>query len=390
VINDTLGHGAGDQLLQQVSARLLKCIRADDIAGRLGGDEFAVIVPDVAHAQDSGLVAQKIIDALADPFNLDGHEVFVTASIGIATYPGDSDKADALMKNADAAMYQAKERGKNNYQFYTPTMNAWTSDKLRFESDLRHALKRDEFVVHFQPKANLRTGSITGVEALLRWQIPGGELVAPTDFIPLLEESGLIVPVGEWVLRTACAQIRGWQKDGIAPVPIAVNLSAKQFHRQDICEMVTRVLHEHGVDPRWLELEITESAAMHNAEETIVTLRALKALGTRITIDDFGTGYSSLNYLKRFPIDSLKIDRSFVVDLPDDEEDASIARAVITMAHALRLTVVAEGVETESQVAFFSADGCDEIQGYYLSPPLPAERCTQVLCEQRGLAPQLR
>ena len=385
VVNDTLGHGGGDQLLQQVSARLAQCVRADDTVGRLGGDEFAVILSELAHDEDGSLVAQKIIDALAKPFQIDGNEIFVTASIGITSCPRDGDDADTLVRNADTAMYDAKKVGKNNYQFYSAATNERAKEKLALERDLRQALMRNEFVLHFQPKAHLVTGSITGMEALLRWQRPGGALVPPVEFIPLLEETGLIVPAGEWVLRTACAQISAWQEAGLTPVPVAVNLSAKQFHQQDICEMVMRALREYDVDPQFLEIEITESAAMLNAEQTATTLHKLKALGVRIAIDDFGTGYSSLSYLKRFPIDSLKIDRSFVTDLPGNEDDASIAQAVITMAHALRLKVIAEGVENEAQLAFLTANGCDEMQGYFFSRPLLVDDCTQLLREQRKL-----
>ena len=384
-VNDTLGHGVGDQVLQQAASRLTQCVRAEDTVGRLGGDEFAVILSELAHEQAGSVVAQKIIDTMAKPFLVDSHEVFITASIGIATCLPATSNADTLMSNADAAMYDAKKLGKNNYQFYTAAMNERSMQKLLLEKDLRNALARDEFVLHFQPKANLRTGRITGVEALLRWQRPDGRLVMPLEFIPMLEESGLIVLAGEWVLRAACAQLRGWQQEGITPVPIAVNLSAKQFHQQDIVAMVMRALLEYDINPALLELEITESAAMHDAKATSATLHKLKALGVRIAIDDFGTGYSSLSYLKRFPIDSLKIDRSFVTELPGNQEDASIAQAVITMAHALRLKVVAEGVENDAQLEFLAAHTCDEMQGYYFSHPLPAAVCMQFLKEQRKL-----
>ena len=385
VINDTLGHGVGDELLQRVAASLTECVRAEDTVGRLGGDEFAIILSELAQQEDAGRVAQKIIDSFATPFQIDANEVFITASIGITTSPPDSSTADALISHADAAMYSAKKLGKNNYQFYTAAMNERSMEKLLLEKDLRRALMRYEFVLHLQPKANLHTGQITGFEALLRWQRPDGRLVPPLEFIPVLEESGLIVPVGEWVLRAACEQISSWQEAGLTPVPIAVNLSAKQFHQQDIAAMVMRALLEFGVDPHLLELEITESAAMHDAKVTTATLHKLKALGVRIAIDDFGTGYSSLSYLKRFPIDSLKIDRSFVTELPGNQEDASIAQAVITMAHALRLKVVAEGVENEAQLEFLAEHTCDEMQGYYFSRPMAAELCTQFLREERRL-----
>ena len=379
VVNDTLGHLFGDQLLQLVSQRLSRCVRQGDTVGRLGGDEFAIVLSELGSTQDAGLVAQKILDALAEPFALDRHEVFITASIGIATYPGDGGDAETLLRNADAAMFSAKNLGKNNYQFYTAAMNERALERLLLESNLRRAMERNEFVVHLQPKMKLDGGAIVGCEALLRWQVPGNGLVLPAQFIPLLEESGLIVSVGEWVVRSACAQLREWHDAGIEPKPIAVNLSARQFQHQNICTMVERAIADYAVDPALLEFEITESAAMHNPEDAIVTMRALKALGVRISIDDFGTGYSSLSYLKRFPVDSLKLDRSFVKDLPDDADDAAIARAVIHLAHSLELDVIGEGVETRRQAEFLAAAGCDIAQGYYFSRPLPAVQFTQLL-----------
>jgi diguanylate cyclase (GGDEF)-like protein/PAS domain S-box-containing protein len=384
-VNDTLGHELGDQLLKQVSGRLTQCIRAGDTVGRLGGDEFAIVLSEIAKAQDSGLVAQKVIDTLAKPFQLDGTEVFVTASIGIATYPDDSKDGDTLVKNADAAMLRAKGLGKNTYQFHVAEMNVRALERLQLETDLRRALERKELLLHFQPKASLASGEIIGCEALLRWRHPDKGIVSPAEFIPLLEDSGLIVPVGEWVIHAACEQIRAWQQAGIAPVPIAVNLSPKQFQHQDICAVVDKALSEYAVDARFLEVEITESTAMQNAEDAIVTLRKLKTHRVQIAIDDFGTGYSSLSYLKRLPIDFLKLDRSFVTGLPDNADDASITRAVITMAHSLNLKVIAEGVETKEQLAFLASNGCDEMQGYYFSRPLPAPECTQFLRERRKL-----
>ncbi|MGZ5162927.1 MAG: bifunctional diguanylate cyclase/phosphodiesterase [Burkholderiales bacterium] len=386
LVNDTLGHSAGDQLLQQAAARLVECVRAEDSVGRLGGDEFAVILSELAHPEDARLPAGRIIDAFGAPFRIGGNEVFITASIGISTCPPDNRDADALISHADAAMYEAKKAGKNNYRFYTVATNERQASELLIEKDLRTALMQNEFVLHYQPKANLKTGEITGVEALMRWQRADGRLVPPMQFIPLLEESGLIGAVGEWALGAACAQIRWWQEHGLTAVPVAVNLSAKQFQRQDIAEIIKRALTEHKVAPALLELEITETAAMHNAETTTNTLRKLKALGVRIAIDDFGTGYSSLGYLKRFPIDALKIDRSFITELPDDQEDASIAQAIITLSHALRLKVIAEGVENRAQLDFLAMHGCDEMQGYYFSRPLPADQCTQFLREARTLS----
>jgi diguanylate cyclase (GGDEF)-like protein/PAS domain S-box-containing protein len=386
LINDTLGHSAGDQMLQKIAARLTECVRADDTIGRLGGDEFAVILSQLTRPEDARFPAQRIIDAFASAFQIDGNEMFMTASIGISSCPPDSPDADALINHADAAMYEAKKHGKNTFRFYAAATNERHTKELLIEKDLRQALAQNEFVLHYQPKANLKTREITGFEALLRWQRADGRLVPPMEFIQPLEESGLIVPVGKWVLSAACAQIQAWQAAGLTPVPIAVNLSARQFYQQDLAAMVQRVLTEHHVAANLLELEITESAAMHNAEATSNTLRSLKALGVRMAIDDFGTGYSSLGYLKRFPISALKIDRSFITGLPDDQDDASIAQAIITLAHALRLKVIAEGVENLAQLEFLAAKGCDEMQGYYFSRPLPADQSTEFLREARKLS----
>jgi diguanylate cyclase (GGDEF)-like protein/PAS domain S-box-containing protein len=382
-VNDTLGHLAGDELLRQVAARLKHCVRDEDTVARLGGDEFGVILSDLPRADDAAVVAKKAIDALARPFDLGGYEAFVTASVGIASFPRDSENPEALVKNADAAMFRAKLIGRNNYQFYTVEMNERALENLNLENQLRRAVERKEFLLHFQPKIDLTTRRATSCEALLRWNLPGNGLVSPKDFMPLLEESGLIVPVGEWVLGAACAQVRAWLDAGIVPVPIAVNLSARQFQRNDICATVAAALHEHGVDPRFLELGITETAAMQNAEETVTTLRRLRNIGVRMSIDDFGTGYSSLGYLKRFPVYALKIDRSFVTGLPDDPEDVSIARAVIGMAHSLHLKVIAEGVETEEQRRFLAANGCDEMQGYLVARPMPAGEFTRFVEKRR-------
>ena len=396
-INDTLGREVGDLLLKEVASRLTKSLRQTDYVtrndshaashhiARQGGDEFTVLLGDLSQAQEATKVARRILEALSQPFNLNGNEIVMSASIGIAVYRLDGNDAESLLKNADAAMHYAKEQGKNNCQYYNDKMNTSAFQKMTLESNLHKALERDEFSLYYQPKIDVASGSTIGVEALIRWRHPDLGLVSPAEFIPMAEESGLIVPIGEWVLDSACAQLRAWQEDGLTPVPVAVNLSAKQFHQQNIAAIVMRALQDHGVDPRLLELEITESTAMRNAEATGTTLRKLKALGVRIAIDDFGTGYSSLSYLKRFPIDSLKIDRSFVTELPGNQDDATIAQAIITMAHALRLKVVAEGVETRAQLEFLTANGCDEIQGYYFSRPLPAEQCTQLLRDKRKL-----
>jgi len=388
-VNDTLGHAFGDELLKQAGERLAQSIRSGDTVARLGGDEFAVILCEIAQGAHAGAIAQKIIDVLSKPFQLDGHEVFISASIGVTIYPGDGADADTLIKNADVAMYHAKEHGRNNYQFYAATMNEQALENLLFENGLRRALERNEFLLHFQPKLDIAGGKITGCEALLRWQSSTNGLVPPNQFIPLLEESGMIVPVGEWVINAACAQIREWKEAGVAPVPIAVNLSSKQFQHQDICNIVDQAMLEHDVDARYLEFEITESAAMQNAEAAIITLQNLKALGVRISIDGFGTGYSSLSYLKRFPVDALKLDRSFVDGLPDDPNDAAVSQAVIAMAHSLGLTVIAEGVETQAQRTFLARHDCDELQGFYFARPLPAGDFTRLLQQgSHGASPE--
>jgi diguanylate cyclase (GGDEF)-like protein len=378
-INDTLGHEAGDRVLKQVAERLRGCLREGDTVGRLGGDEFVVLIEELAQPMHVAAVAQKIIAAVAQPFFLEAHEFHITASIGISTYPDDSKDMQGLLKNADISMYRAKEQGKNNYQFYSVLMNIHTLERLALESDLRRALERNEFVLHYQPKVDIGSGRITGMEALVRWQRPGKELIAPVQFIALAEETGLIVPIGEWVLRTACARNKSWQEQGLPPLRIAVNLSARQFAHENLLQDVARVLRETGLDPAALEFEITESMVMHDPERAVTLLIRLKAMGIHLSIDDFGTGYSSLSYLKRFPIDSVKIDRSFIHDVPGDADDAAITRAIIAMAHSLRLKVIAEGVETEEQLSFLREHGCDEMQGYCFSEPLAEEEFLRLL-----------
>jgi diguanylate cyclase (GGDEF)-like protein/PAS domain S-box-containing protein len=384
-VNDTLGHGAGDLLLRQVSERLAACVRSGDTVGRLSGDEFSIVLSNLAGPDDASLVAQKIMATFTKPFNLYGKEVFVSASIGITLFPADSLDQDILIQNADTAMYRAKELGRNSFRFYTPEMNARALEKLSLESSLRRALERQEFLLYYQPKASLSTGEVIGVEALLRWHHPELGLVSPVEFMPMLEETGLIVATGEWVIRTACAQIKAWQQAGIAAVPVAVNLSARQFQVKDLGVAIANILAEEGIRHDLLELEITESSLASNSEEAAETLAYLNSLGVRVAIDDFGTGYSSLSRLKGFPLDALKIDGSFVRDITTDANDAAITRAIITMAHSLELAVVAEGVETEEQLIFLDANGCDQIQGYYFSTPLPAEECTAFILSGRRL-----
>src|SRR5688572_5611345 len=380
-INDTLGHDAGDRVLNEIAERLRGCLRESDTVGRLGGDEFVVLIEDVAEPAQVALVAQKVLAEVARPIALGAQEVHISASIGISTYPADSEDMQGLMKNADISMYRAKELGKNNYQFYSAQMNVHTLERLAMESDLRRALERNEFLLHYQPKVDLASGAISGMEALIRWRHPAKGLISPVQFIGLAEETGLIVPIGEWVLRTACAQNHAWQALGHAPLCVAVNLSARQFSQPSLLEDVARVLAETGLDARLLELEITESMVMRNPAHAVTLLDRLKATGVRLSIDDFGTGYSSLSYLKRFPIDNVKIDRSFIQDLPGDGEDAAITRAIIAMAHGLRLGVVAEGVETDKQRQFLRQHGCVEMQGFLVSKPLGADDFARLLQE---------
>ncbi|ARU60153.1 hypothetical protein CBW65_03090 [Tumebacillus avium] len=372
-INDTLGHAVGDELIRAVAERLQTCVREGDTVSRIGGDEFTLILPDLRSPQDAVSVARMILQRMTAPFVIEQNELFATCSIGISFFPDDGADLSTLMKNAESAMYRAKERGRNNYQLYTTSMNEDAMQKLSLERYLRKALGLDEFVLFYQPQVNVQSGEIFGVEALLRWKHPTLGMVSPASFIPLAEETGLIVPIGEWVLRTACEQIKSWHAAGYGHLTVAVNLSARQFQQEDLVEMVQRVLEETSVEPRFLELEITESVTMHNVERAIVILNELKNLGIRISLDDFGTGYSSLSYLKHFPIHTLKIDQSFVRDITTDADDAAIATSVIALAHSLNLQVVAEGVETEEHLRYLAARGCVEMQGYHFSRPLPAQ-----------------
>jgi diguanylate cyclase (GGDEF)-like protein/PAS domain S-box-containing protein len=397
LINDTLGHDVGDLLLQGVAERMLHCLRKGDTIGRFtkddsppsvarwGGDEFSAILTDIGQIQDAAKAAGRVRHALSQPFLLAGHEVFVTASIGITVYPLDGSDADTVLKNADTAMYHAKEQGRDNFQFYTASMNASAFERLAMENKLRRALDREEFLLHYQPQLDLRTGRIVGVEALIRWNIPGVGLVPPAEFIPLAEETGLIVPIGAWVLQTACAQNSAWRASGLPPIRMAINLSSRQFRQKNLVETVKQALVRSGLQANYLELEMTESVVMQNAEETTLTLHELKGMGLRLAVDDFGTGYSSLSYLKRFPVDVLKIDRSFIGDLHKDPDDAAIARAIIAIGHSLNLRVVAEGVETEDQLKFLRQHDCDEIQGYLFSRPRAAEAIEELLRDGRCL-----
>lgn len=385
-VNDTYGHAAGDELLRQAAARMQACVRSSDTVGRLSGDEFAVMLSNLAKTEDAGMVAQKIVDTLAAPFDLNGQQAYISASIGIALYPSDGTQPDTLLKNADTAMYRAKSQGRNGYQFYLPQMNERLHRRQQLEIQLRGALDRNEFLLHYQPKVSLATGAITGFEALLRWQ-HGAVLVSPAEFITVLEETGLIVPVGDWILNAVCAQLKRWEQEGIALLPVAVNLSARQFQVKNLADVVGQALRNNNVKPELLKLELTESLLMSDAEESVQTLYHLKILGVQLSVDDFGTGYSSLAYLKRFPLDELKIDREFIRDAVSDPDDAAITLTIINLAHSLKLKVVAEGVETEGQLNFLRFHGCDEIQGFYFAKPTTADLCTDLLKGDKRLPP---
>jgi diguanylate cyclase (GGDEF)-like protein/PAS domain S-box-containing protein len=371
-VNDTMGHAAGDRLLKLVGDRLSQAVRARDTVGRLGGDEFAVVAANLKQSSDARRVAQKIIEAFNDPVEVDGMELYVTASVGITLCPTDSTDPDMLIRNADAAMYRAKDLGRNTYEFYAPDINVHAHAMITLGNELRHALERGEFLLHYQPKVRLATGELTGFEALLRWQRADGALLMPGEFVHVLEETGHIVPVGKWVIEEACRQIVAWRAAGIAPVRIAVNLSPRQFRASQLAVTVREILDRAGVNAGLLQLEITESF-LANRSEAVQSVQALTEAGISIAIDDFGTGYSNLANLKRFAVDTVKIDRSFVRDIDTDDDDAAIVRAIINMAHSLNLAVVAEGVENEAQLEFLRQCRCDEVQGYYVAYPGIAE-----------------
>ncbi|MEW5943768.1 MAG: EAL domain-containing protein [Pseudomonadota bacterium] len=378
-INDSLGHHVGDALLQEAARRLRGCLRDEDTVSRQGGDEFLIVLPDAKDMSDTAIVAQKIVEFMTEPFSINGLELSVSASIGISLYPQDGKDAETLIKNADAAMYHAKHKGRNNYQFFTGAMNASALEHLSIGNSLRHAITRQEFFLAYQPQIDLASGKVIGAEALIRWRHPQKGMISPTKFIPIAEEHGSIITIGEWVLREACAQNCRWQKAGLPAIPVAVNLSAFQFRQHNLAETIARILDETGLDPHYLELELTESLLMEEAEVTIEAISKLKSLDLKLSIDDFGTGYSSLSYLKRFAIDKLKIDRSFVRDIPGATDDNAIVAAIITLAKSLDLTVIAEGVETQEQFDFLSALNCDQIQGYYFSKPVTGSEFTEFL-----------
>ncbi|MDH3513472.1 MAG: EAL domain-containing protein [Gammaproteobacteria bacterium] len=378
-INDTLGHDIGDALLKSVAERLAKCLRPGDIVSRLGGDEFTIGLINVAHVDDVTQVAQKILDQFISPFRIGGRILFITPSIGITLYPLDEKDTPNLLRDADIAMYRAKELGRNQYQFYTPELNVRATRRLELETGLRQALERQELVLHYQPLVDMKTGRIRGMEALLRWQHPKFGLIPPLDFIPLAEDTGLIVPIGEWVLKTACAQIKAWHDAGFRGLQVAVNLSSKQLRDNNLVNVVEQAVKEAGIDPDCLDLEITESVLMHDMDLASTILKELKKVGVLFSLDDFGTGYSSLSYLKRFPIDYLKIDRSFINDIITDPVGAGLVKAIIAMANVLNIQVIAEGVESHEQLEFLSRHGCDITQGYFCSPPIATDMFTDLL-----------
>lgn len=390
VINDTLGHADGDTLLLEMANRLRQTLRASDVVARLGGDEFVVMLPELADEQEVAVVARKLLSAVMRPVTLRGHECRVTASIGVALYPENGTDEETLIKSADMAMYLAKEEGKNDFRFFSNDMKSQSIERLMLETNLRKALERDEFVLQYQPKIDLRTGQITGVEALLRWNQPDIGMLPPNQFIPLAEETGLIVPIGRWVLKTACEQHMAWQRDGLPPVCMAINLSPRQFQHEQLLRDIDDTLSTTGMPPQLLELEITESMVMLNVERAIGLLTEIKKRGVRLSMDDFGTGYSSMALIKRFPIDTLKIDRSFIRDLPENTDDKAIADAIIGLGKALRLTIVAEGVETTEQEAFLRDHACDEMQGYLFSRPVSAENISALLRLPTVASPNLQ
>ena len=385
-VNDSMGHKAGDVLLMTIAARLRSALRDSDTVARLSGDEFVVIMSQHPAQQLGPHLVQQLMDSVAQPVLLGAKEYSVTCSIGVAVYPTAGALADSLIEHADIAMYSAKKLGRNNFQFYTPAMNDEAQERVRIESALRKALERDEFVLHYQPQVDLASGKIVGMEALLRWQHPELGMVPPMRFISVAEDTGLIVPIGAWVMRTACLQNRAWHDAGLGALRVAVNLSARQFGSPDLLDNIRAVLDDSGLDAHYLEIELTESLFMSDVTLAVELLHSMKAIGVNLSIDDFGTGYSSLSYLSRFPIDVLKIDRSFVTNITRDANDAALVASIINLAHNLKLSVIAEGVETEEQLDYLRSHGCDEMQGYYVSRPLPAHEFERFLREHNNLA----
>jgi len=379
LINDSLGHHVGDRLLLEVADRLMTCVRGHDSVGRQGGDEFVIVLTEQHDDNDTIAVVSRLLDVISQPWVDNGQEYGISCSVGISCYPQDGDDPDALLRSADAAMYKAKASGRSTYHFYTPELNQAISERLELENSLRHALERDEFRVYYQPRIDVASSRIIGAEALIRWDCPGKGIIPPDSFISIAEETGLIIPIGQWILQEACRQNSLWQRAGLPSINVSVNLSPIQFRHAGLVQSVAGALAQTGLDPACLELELTESFVMHDAERINVAMQSLKTLGVDIAVDDFGTGYSSLSYLKRFPVDRLKIDKSFVRDIDSDPDDAAIVRAIITLGHALGLKVVAEGVETSAHLEFLRQHGCDELQGYYFSRPVPAPEMETLL-----------
>ena len=380
LINDSLGHHVGDRLLLEVADRLLACVRGHDSVARQGGDEFVLVLTELHEENEILAIVSRLLEIISQPWMDEGQEYGLSCSVGISCYPQDGGDPDALLRCADAAMYKAKESGRSTYHFYTPELNLAISERLELENSLRHALEREEFRVYYQPRIDVASGRIIGAEALIRWDCPGKGIIPPDSFISIAEETGLIIPIGQWILEEACRQNSAWQRAGLAPINVSVNLSPIQFRHTGLVQSVASALAQAGLDPAFLELELTESFVMHDAERINVAMKSLKTLGVDIAVDDFGTGYSSLSYLKRFPVDRLKVDKSFVRDIDSDPDDAAIVRAIITLGHALGLKVVAEGVETLAHLEFLRQHGCDELQGYYFSRPIPALEMEALLC----------
>ncbi|WP_246540338.1 putative bifunctional diguanylate cyclase/phosphodiesterase [sulfur-oxidizing endosymbiont of Gigantopelta aegis] len=371
-INDSLGHVTGDKVLQEVATRLKNAIRKEDSLARLGGDEFTILIEELERGQDASLLAKKILQSLAEPIYIDEHTLFVSSSIGISLYPQDDIDMHNLLKYADAAMYKAKDEGRNNFQFYSSEMTALAFEHIVMETKLRQALAQEEFVVYYQPQVNAVTGKIIGMEALIRWNDPESDMVPPNKFVPIAEETGLIVPIDQWVMKTAIKQVAQWHEKGLNPGVLSLNLAIKQLYTKEFTQYLQGILKTMNFQPEWLGLEVTEGQIMSNPEDAIAILEKLSAMGVVISVDDFGTGYSSLSYLKRLPINKLKIDQSFIRGLPSDDEDAGISRAVIALAKSLNLDVIAEGVETMQQKDFLVSNGCENIQGYFYARPMPA------------------
>lgn len=387
VINDTLGHDVGDQLLMLMATRLKDSVRDGDTAARLGGDEFILLLHNVEGEGAAAQIAEKIIDLMSKPFKLGDNEIFITVSIGVSLYPDNGSDRQSLLKFSDIAMYRAKSQGGNCFLFYRPELNARTLERLTMESRLQRAIERDELILHYQPSIDIKTGRIQCAEALVRWESPDYGLVSPADFIPLAEESGAIVQIGEWVLNRACSQIAEWRSQGVQVVPISVNMSARQFMQRGLDKIVEKALNASGIEGKALYLEITEQMVMDNVEASIETMHLIRALGVKLAIDDFGTGYSSLSYLKRFPLDILKIDQSFFCDIVSDRSDRAIVSIIINMARALGMGVIAEGVETQEQLEMLSREGCDSYQGYYFSRPVLAADFVQLLLKPNPQEP---